>query len=41
MDEMYEVVHQDAYRFFGIHEMYKLVIGECTKLFECDFLEIG
>ena len=28
MDEMYEIVHQDTYWFFGIDEMYKLVMDE-------------
>ena len=28
MDEMYEIVHQAMYRFFGIDEMYKLVMDE-------------
>ena len=32
MDEMYEIVHQATYRFFGIDEMYKLVIDEMYEI---------
>ena len=28
MDELYEIVHQVKYWFFGIYEVYKLVIDE-------------
>ena len=28
MDEMYEIVDQAMYRFFGIEEMYKLAMDE-------------
>ena len=28
MDEIYEIVHQATYRFFGIDELYKLVMDE-------------
>ena len=28
MDEMYEIVDQVTYRFFGIDELYKLVMDE-------------
>ena len=28
MDKMYEIVHQATYRFFGIDELYKLVMDE-------------
>ena len=28
MDEMYEIVYQATYRFFGIDELYKLVMDE-------------
>ena len=39
MDEMYEIVHQATYRFFGIDEMYKLVMDE---MYEIEyFFEIG
>ena len=33
MDEMYEIVHQATYRFFGIDEMYKLVMDEMHEIF--------
>ena len=33
MDEMYEIVHQATYRFFGIDEMYKLVMDEMYEIF--------
>ena len=32
MDEMYEIVHQTTYRFFGIDEMYKLVMDEMYEI---------
>ena len=32
MDEMYEIVHQATYRFFGIDEVYKLVMDEMNKI---------
>ena len=32
MDEMYEIVHQAAYRFFGIDKMYKLVMDEMYEI---------
>ena len=32
MDEMYEIVHQATYRFFGIDEQYKLVMDEMHKI---------
>ena len=32
MDEMDESVHQATYRFFGIDEMYKLVMDEMYKI---------
>ena len=28
MDEMYEIVHQATYRFFGIDKVHKLVMDE-------------
>ena len=28
MDEMYEIAHQATYRFFGVDEVYKLVMDE-------------
>ena len=31
-DEMYEIVHQARYRFFGIDELYKLVMHEMYKI---------
>ena len=33
MDEMYEIVHEATYRFFGIDEMYKLVMNEMYEIF--------
>ena len=38
---MYEIVHQATNRFFGMDEMYKLMMDECTTLFEYEFFEIG
>ena len=32
MDEMYEIVHQATYRFFGNDEMYKLVMDEMYEI---------
>ena len=32
MDEMYEIVDQATYRFFGIDEMYKLVMDEMYEI---------
>ena len=32
MEEMYEIVHQATYRFFGIDEMYKLVMDEMYEI---------
>ena len=32
MDEMYEIVHQATKRFFGIDEMYKLVMDEMYEI---------
>ena len=32
MDEMYEIVHQATYRFFGIDELYKLVMDEMYEI---------
>ena len=32
MDEMYEIFHQATYRFFGIDEMYKLVMDEMYEI---------
>ena len=32
MDEIYEIVHQARYRFFGIDEMYKLVMDEMYEI---------
>ena len=32
MDEMYEIVHQAAYRFFGIDEIYKLLKDEMYEI---------
>ena len=32
MDEMYEIVHQATYRFFGIDEMYKLEMDEMYEI---------
>ena len=32
MDEMYEIVHQAMYRFFGIDEVYKLVMDEMNNI---------
>ena len=32
MGEMYEIVHQATYRFFGIDELYKLVLDEMYEI---------
>ena len=32
MDEMYEIVHQAKYKFFGVDEMYKLVMDEMHEI---------
>ena len=32
MDEMYEIVHQATYRFFGIDELFKLVMDEIYEI---------
>ena len=32
MDEVYEIVHQATYKFFGIDEGYKLVIDEMYEI---------
>ena len=32
MDEMYETVHQTTYKFFGMDELYKLVIDEMYEI---------
>ena len=32
MDEMYEIVHEAAYRFFGIDELCKLVMDEIYEI---------
>ena len=32
MDEMYETVHQATYKFFGVDEMYKLVMDEMHEI---------
>ena len=32
MDEMYEIVHQATYRFFGIDEMYKLMMDKMYEI---------
>ena len=32
MDGMYEIVHQATYRFFGIDEIYKLVMDEMYQI---------
>ena len=32
MDEMYEIVHQATYKFFGNDEMYKLVMDEICEI---------
>ena len=32
MDEMHEIVHQAIYRFFGIDEMFKLVMDEMYEI---------
>ena len=32
MDEMYEIVHQATYRFFGIDELFKLVMDEMYEI---------
>ena len=32
MDEMYEIVHQARYRFFGIDEMDKLVMDKMYEI---------
>ena len=34
MDEIYEIVYQATYRFFGIDEMYKLVMDEMYEIVE-------
>ena len=43
---MYEIVHQAMYRFFGIDELYKLVMDEMYEIgrfiakFECEYSRI-
>ena len=32
MDEMYEIVHQAKCKFFGVDEMYKLVMDEMHEI---------
>ena len=32
MDKMYENVHQATYRFFGMDEVYKLVMDEIYEI---------
>ena len=32
MDEMYETVHQATYKFFGMDELYKLVVDEMYEI---------
>ena len=32
MDKMNEIVHQATYRFFGIDELYKLVMDEMYEI---------
>ena len=32
MDEMYEIIHQATYRFFGIDKVYKLVMDQIYKI---------
>ena len=32
MDELYKIVHQATYRFFGIDELYKLVMDEMYEI---------
>ena len=32
MDEMYEIVYQATYRFFGIDEMYRLVMDKMYEI---------
>ena len=32
MDEMYEIVHQATHMFFGIDELYKLVMNELYEI---------
>ena len=32
MDEMYKIVHQATYRFFGNDELYKLVMNEMYEI---------
>ena len=29
---MYEIVHQATYRFFGVDELYKLLMGEMYEI---------
>ena len=37
---MYEIVHQATYRFFGIDEMYKLVMDEMYVFLNMNFLKL-
>ena len=43
MDELYKIIHQATYRFFGIDELYKLVMDEMYEIgwfiakFECEY----